>query len=87
MPPYYKHLNSDILHTSKHSIILHNENHNFISYKGKKNIKSALRRQYTQARELFDKALKRAERAYKKSVANDIENELHYPKRILEQDP
>ena len=46
---------------------------NFISYKDKKNIKSALRREYTQARESFDKALKRAERAYKKSVANDIE--------------
>ena len=46
---------------------------NFISYKGKKNVKSALRREYNQTRESFDKALKRAERAYKKSVANDIE--------------
>ena len=45
----------------------------FISYKGKENVKSALRREYTQARESIDKALKRAERAYKKSVANDIE--------------
>ena len=54
------------------NIMGENEN-NFISYIGKKNDISALRREYTQARESFDKALKRAERAYKKSVANDIE--------------
>ena len=36
---------------------------NLISYKGKKNVKSALRREYNQTRESFDKALKLAERA------------------------
>ena len=51
---------------------------NLISYKGKKNIKSALRQEYTQARESFDKALKRAERAYKKISSQRYRDyELH----------
>ena len=58
--------------------IMGEKENNFISYKGKKNIKSALRREYTQARESFDKALKRAERAYKKISSQRYRDyELH----------
>ena len=47
---------------------------NFIRYKGERKVKSALRREYTEARDLFDKTLRRAERNYKKSFANVIED-------------
>ncbi|XP_055998773.1 uncharacterized protein LOC130047523 isoform X1 [Ostrea edulis] len=46
----------------------------FVKYKGKQNVKSALRREYIEARDIFDKALRRTERSYKKTVARDIEN-------------
>ncbi|CAC5416249.1 unnamed protein product [Mytilus coruscus] len=45
----------------------------FVQCDGNRNVKSALRREYSQARDVFDKNLRRTERTYKKAMAVDIE--------------
>ncbi|VDI60355.1 Hypothetical predicted protein [Mytilus galloprovincialis] len=50
----------------------HKENE-FIQCNGNRSVKSAIRREYSQARDVFDKNLRRTERTYKKAMAVDIE--------------
>ncbi|VDI05654.1 Hypothetical predicted protein [Mytilus galloprovincialis] len=50
----------------------HKEN-DFIQCDGNRNVLSALRREYSQARDVFDKNLRRTECTYKKAMAVDIE--------------
>jgi hypothetical protein len=46
----------------------------FVTYKGKQDVKLALRREYIEAWDTFDRALRRNERSHNKTVAKDIEN-------------
>lgn len=54
--------------------IMHNKERKFLQCKENRHIKTALRREYIESRNAFDKMLRQSERAYRRSVAVEIED-------------
>lgn len=52
---------------------MNNREKQYLQHKGRNNVKQALRRDYIQSRDRFDKELKWCEREYRRSVSIEIE--------------
>ena len=53
---------------------MHSKEKQFLNFNGRSSIKTQLRREFLSSQKRFDKSLRQYERAYKRSVCDDIEN-------------